>query len=105
MFVVGWLGAVFGGGFHRGGQGGRFFPGFWLIPLLLLVGFLVRVASLLGLLMVLNFLLAKGSAVVGINAESLMLVILATALLVNPGRALGIDGFLYERLRLPTWLI
>jgi signal transduction histidine kinase len=41
VFVVGWLGAVFGGGFHRGGQGGRFFPGFWLIPLLLLVGFLV----------------------------------------------------------------
>jgi signal transduction histidine kinase len=41
VFAVGWLGAVFGGGFHRGGQGGRFFPGFWLIPLLLLVGFLV----------------------------------------------------------------
>ena len=41
VFVVGWLGALFGGGFHRGGQGGRFFPGFWLIPLLLLVGFLV----------------------------------------------------------------
>jgi hypothetical protein len=41
VFVVGWLGAIFGGGFHRGGQGGRFFPGFWLIPLLLLVGFLV----------------------------------------------------------------
>ncbi|HEU4831503.1 MAG TPA: HAMP domain-containing sensor histidine kinase [Actinomycetota bacterium] len=41
VFGVGWLGAIFGGGFHRGGQGGRFFPGFWLIPLLLLVGFLV----------------------------------------------------------------
>ncbi|HEX5627268.1 MAG TPA: HAMP domain-containing sensor histidine kinase [Actinomycetota bacterium] len=41
VFVIGWLGAVFGGGFHRGEQGGRFFPGFWLIPVLLIVGFLV----------------------------------------------------------------
>jgi two-component system, OmpR family, sensor histidine kinase BaeS len=41
VFVVGWLGAVFGGGFHGGERGGRFFPGFWLIPVLLIVGFLI----------------------------------------------------------------
>ena len=43
VFVVGWLGAVFGGGWwsHRGEPGGRFFPGFWLILLLLVVGSLV----------------------------------------------------------------
>jgi thiosulfate dehydrogenase [quinone] large subunit len=72
---------------------------------LLLVGFLVRPASVVGILLVLNFLLAQGHPVIGFNVESLLLVILTTALLVNPGRSLGIDGFLYERLRLPTWLI
>ena len=41
VFVVGWLGAIFGGGFHRGGQGGRFFPGFWLIPLLLSIATMI----------------------------------------------------------------
>jgi thiosulfate dehydrogenase [quinone] large subunit len=72
---------------------------------LLLVGFLVRPASLVGILMCLNYLFARGGALVGFSVESLFLVILVTVLLVNPGRALGIDGFLYERLRLPTWLI
>jgi thiosulfate dehydrogenase [quinone] large subunit len=72
---------------------------------LLLLGFLVRPASLVAVFMVLNFLLAQGHPLVGFNVESLLLVILITALLVNPGRSLGIDGFLYERLRLPTWLI
>lgn len=75
------------------------------VGILLLLGFLVRPASLLGMVMSLNFLLAKGQDLVGFSVESLLLVILVTALLVNPGRSLGIDGFLYERLRLPTWLI
>ncbi len=72
---------------------------------LLLIGFLVRPASVVGILMCLNFLFAKGAALVGFSVESLFLVILATSMMVNPGRSLGIDGFLYERLRLPTWLI
>lgn len=72
---------------------------------LLLIGFLVRPASVIGIFMCLNYLLAKGHPLVGFNVESLFLVILATSMLVNPGRALGIDGFLYERLRLPSWLI
>ena len=76
-----------------------------LVGGLLLVGFLVRPASLVAMLMCLNYLCAKGEALVGFNAESMLLVILATALLVNPGRALGVDGFLYERLRVPTWFI
>jgi uncharacterized membrane protein YphA (DoxX/SURF4 family) len=72
---------------------------------LLLIGFLVRPASFVGIFLCLNYLCAKGSALVGFNVESLFLVILATCLLVNPGRSLGVDGFLYERLRLPTWII
>jgi uncharacterized membrane protein YphA (DoxX/SURF4 family) len=72
---------------------------------LLLIGFLVRPASLAGVFLVLNFLCAKGSSLVGLNVESLLLVILVTSMLVNPGRSLGVDGFLYERLRLPAWLI
>ena len=72
---------------------------------LLLIGFLVRPASLVGMFLCLNYLCAKGSALVGFNVESLFLVILATCLLVNPGRVLGVDGYLYERLRLPSWFI
>jgi uncharacterized membrane protein YphA (DoxX/SURF4 family) len=72
---------------------------------LLLIGFFVRPASLIGIFLCLNYLCAKGSALVGFNVESLFLVILTTALLVNPGRALGVDGYLYERLRLPPWFI
>jgi uncharacterized membrane protein YphA (DoxX/SURF4 family) len=72
---------------------------------LLLIGFLVRPASFVGILMCLNYLFAKGGALIGFSSESLFLILLATAMLVNPGRALGVDGFLYERLRLPRWLI
>jgi len=72
---------------------------------LLLIGFLVRPASLVGIFLCLNYLCAKGSALVGFNVESLFLVILATCLLVNPGRSLGVDGYLYDRLRLPAWFI
>ena len=37
VFVAGWLGATFGGGFHeRGGEGAPWFP---LFPILLIIGF------------------------------------------------------------------
>lgn len=72
---------------------------------LLLIGFLVRPASLVAIFLCLNYLCAKGGALIGFNVESLFLVILATCLLVNPGRALGVDGYLYERLRVPGWFV
>lgn len=72
---------------------------------LLLIGLLVRPASLIAVVMCLNYLCGKGEALIGFSAESMLLVILLTAMIVNPGRALGVDGFLYERLRLPTWFI
>ena len=37
VFVAGWLGATFGGGFHEGRRGG---PWFLVFPILLLIGFL-----------------------------------------------------------------
>ena len=75
------------------------------IGALLLIGLLVRPASFIAIVMCLNYLCGKGEALVGFNAESMLLVILVTAMLINPGRALGVDGFLYERLRLPNWII
>lgn len=76
-----------------------------VVGALLLIGFLVRPGSLVGIFLCLNYLCAKGGALIGFNVESLFIVILATCVLVNPGRALGVDGFLYERLRLPGWFV
>jgi thiosulfate dehydrogenase [quinone] large subunit len=67
----------------------------------MLAGLFTRVASLVGLVLVLNFLLARGDGV-GPNATAPMLVILFTLLLTHTGRTLGLDAALRDKL--PNWL-
>jgi thiosulfate dehydrogenase [quinone] large subunit len=67
----------------------------------MLAGLFTRAASLLGLVLVLNFLLARGDSV-GPNATAPMLAILLTLTLTHTGRTLGLDAAL--RGKLPRWL-
>lgn len=72
-----------------------------LVGAALLAGLFTRAAALAGILLVGNFLLARGDSLAA-NDTAPMLVLLVTALLTNPGRALGLDAAL--RGRVPRWL-
>jgi NADH dehydrogenase len=67
----------------------------------LLAGAFTRAAALGGILLVGNFLLARGDRL-GANATAPFLAMLVTLLLTRAGRALGLDAALRDRV--PGWL-
>jgi thiosulfate dehydrogenase [quinone] large subunit len=72
-----------------------------LVGAALLAGLFTRVAALGGIVLVGSLLLGRGDGLGGSDAMPL-LVLLVTALLTGPGRALGLDAAL--RGRVPRWL-
>lgn len=70
-----------------------------LVGLCLVLGLLTRFSSAVGLFMLLNYYfgpgMARGGAVLG--QQQTFIVSLVVLLLTNPGRALGVDGFLFKR--------
>ncbi|MBI4489571.1 MAG: DoxX family membrane protein [Deltaproteobacteria bacterium] len=70
-----------------------------LVGLCLVLGLLTRFSSSVGLFMLLNYYfgpgMARGGAVLG--QQQTFIVALVVILLTNPGRALGVDGFLFKR--------
>jgi thiosulfate dehydrogenase [quinone] large subunit len=72
-----------------------------LVGSALLAGLFSRWAALGGLIMSLNYMLARGDGL-GPNATSPFVFICLTLMLTQPGRALGIDAAL--RGKVPQWL-
>jgi thiosulfate dehydrogenase (quinone) large subunit len=72
-----------------------------LVGSALLAGLFSRWASLGGLFLTLNYLLARGDGL-GPNPTAPFLFIFVTLMLTQPGRALGIDAAL--RGKVPAWL-
>ena len=70
-----------------------------LVGLCLVLGLLTRFSSAVGLFMLLNYYfgpgMARGVAVLG--QQQTFLVSLLVILLSNPGRAFGLDGFLFKK--------
>ena len=70
-----------------------------LVGLCLVLGLLTRFSSAVGLFMLLNYYfgpgMARGGAVLG--QQQTFLVSLLVILLSNPGRAFGLDGFLFKK--------
>jgi len=70
-----------------------------LVGLCLVLGLLTRFSSAVGLFMLLNYYfgpgMARGGAVLG--QQQTFIVSLVVLLLTNPGRTLGVDGFLFKR--------
>ena len=67
----------------------------------LLAGLFTRVAAGAGILLVGNFLLARGDGI-SANSTAPILVMCITMMLTSPGRTLGLDAAL--RGKLPRWL-
>jgi thiosulfate dehydrogenase [quinone] large subunit len=67
----------------------------------LLAGLFTRPAALGGILLVANFLFARGDGA-GANQTAPFLAILLTLLFTNPGRTLGVDAALKGKI--PGWL-
>jgi thiosulfate dehydrogenase [quinone] large subunit len=72
-----------------------------LVGAALLAGLFSRLAAFGGLLLVFNFLLARGDGI-GVNGTMPFVVMTLTLMLTGPGRSLGLDAAL--RGRLPRWL-
>ena len=70
-----------------------------LVGLCLVLGLLTRFSSAVGLFMLLNYYfgpgMARGGAVLG--QQQTFIVSLVVLLLTNPGRTLGVDGFLFKK--------
>lgn len=70
-----------------------------LVGLCLVLGLLTRFSSAVGLFMLLNYYfgpgMARGGATLG--QQQTFIVSLVVLLLTNPGRTLGVDGFLFKR--------
>ena len=70
-----------------------------LVGLCLVLGLLTRFSSIVGLFMLLNYYfgpgMARGGATLG--QQQTFIVSLVVLLLTNPGRTLGVDGFLFKR--------
>lgn len=67
----------------------------------LLAGLFSRAAAAVGLLLVGNFMLARGDGL-GTNPTAPIVVMMLTMMLTGPGRTLGLDAAL--RGRIPRWL-
>jgi len=65
--------------------------------LCLLLGFMTRAGSALGLLLLVNYYLGPGMARGGavLAHQQLFIVALAICILANPGRTLGLDGLMF----------
>jgi thiosulfate dehydrogenase [quinone] large subunit len=72
-----------------------------LVGAALLAGLLSRLAAFVGLMLVGNFLLARGDGI-GINGTMPMVVMTVTLMLTGAGRSLGLDTAL--RGRVPRWI-
>lgn len=70
-----------------------------LVGACLLFGFLTRFASFIGLFMMINYYLGPGMARGGatIAQQQTFIVSLIVFLLSDPGRTLGLDGFIFRR--------
>jgi thiosulfate dehydrogenase [quinone] large subunit len=70
-----------------------------LVGLCLIIGLLTRFSSAVGIFMFINYILgpgmARGGATLG-NSET-FLIAMIVLFLTNPGRTLGMDGFLLKR--------
>jgi thiosulfate dehydrogenase [quinone] large subunit len=70
-----------------------------LVGLCLIIGLLVRFSSAVGIFMFINYILgpgwARGASTLG-QTET-FLVAMIVLFLTNPGRTLGVDGFLFKR--------
>jgi thiosulfate dehydrogenase [quinone] large subunit len=76
-----------------------------LVGVALVLGLLTRLASLAGIVMTTNYLLAKGASwLAPTSNDALFIVILAVVLVGAAGRAYGVDFFLARRWpRGPLW--
>jgi thiosulfate dehydrogenase [quinone] large subunit len=72
-----------------------------LVGAALLAGLFSRLAAFGGLVLVGNFLLARGDGI-GVNGTMPFVVMMLTLMLTGPGRSLGLDAALKGRL--PRWL-
>lgn len=68
----------------------------------LLAGAVTRLASLMGMLMCLNFLFASGTPMISTEQPVIFMLLLLTVYLTAAGRALGLDWVL--KTRLPRWV-
>ncbi len=70
-----------------------------LVGLCLVLGLLTRFSSSVGLFMLLNYYLGPGMARGGatLGQQQTFIVALVVILLTNPGRTLGVDGFLFKK--------
>lgn len=68
----------------------------------LILGFATRFASLVGIFMCLNFLLASGVRLLSTEQPVIFTLLLLTVFATAAGRALGLDAFLKNRL--PRWV-
>ena len=70
-----------------------------LVGLCLLLGLLTRFSAFVGLFMLINYFLGPGMARGGASLaqQQTFIVALVIILLSNPGRTLGLDGFLFSR--------
>lgn len=73
----------------------------FIVGISFLIGFLVRPASLIGLIMTLNLIYAVGDSS-GVNYQ-LFVILFIVMLWVGAGRCLGIDYFFYKRQRGLWW--
>jgi thiosulfate dehydrogenase [quinone] large subunit len=70
-----------------------------LVGICLVLGLLTRFSSLVGLFMLINYYLGPGMARGGasLTVQQTFIVALLVILLSNPGRTLGLDGFLFKK--------
>ncbi len=70
-----------------------------MVGLCLLLGIFTRYSSLIGLFIVLNFYFGPGMAKGGASLaqQQTFIVTLVVFILSNPGRTLGLDGFLFKK--------
>jgi thiosulfate dehydrogenase [quinone] large subunit len=69
-----------------------------LVGVCLLLGLFTRFSAIVGLLMMVNYYLGPGMARGGVSMaqQQIFIVSLAIILLANPGRTLGLDGFIFR---------
>src|SRR5262245_24364029 len=72
------------------------------VGVLLLAGCVTRLAALGGIFLCLNFLFASGVPIVSTEMPSVFLLLLLTVYLTAPGRVVGVDGLLKQRV--PSWV-
>jgi len=79
--------------------------GEFLLGLALLIGIFTRLASVMGIILNLNFTFAMGRAIYYPGFEALIIWVLLTFVIAPPGRVAGLDMVLQERFpRFWRWL-